>query len=63
MLEPSLPKADEFGRLTTTSPLRPGWPCRWCLHPLGYTLNHQTCTATGVVGCCNCDQGATSRRR
>lgn len=32
--QPSLPAVSEPGRLSSASPLRPGWDCRHCRRPL-----------------------------
>jgi hypothetical protein len=54
--QPSLPAAGEPGRLSTTSALQPGWPCRHCGHPLGKIQNQSNHLMTRYVACCNCDQ-------
>lgn len=54
-LIPSTPGPNDVGRLSATVPLRPGWPCRLCGHPLSFVLNHQAKTAAGVLACCHCD--------
>lgn len=54
-LVPSLPGPNDIGRLSAAVPLKVGWPCRGCGHPLSFILNHQARTASGVLGCRHCD--------
>lgn len=54
-LQPATPGPSHCGRLTKYSPLRAGWPCRHCGHPLGLVRNQATGRPSTVLACCHCD--------
>jgi hypothetical protein len=55
--QPSTPKPNELGRLTATSPLSEGWPCRHCGRPLVDKLRNQKPNPFGpLLLCGNCDR-------